>query len=81
MYESKLNINDTTRHTDSYTYSPAEYSQVYNQDEQTLKADKANIAKKLMECANRSTVGRKEDYAVILHTLRSVVEDINKILQ
>ena len=81
MYESKLNIDHTTRHTDSYAYSPAEYSQVYNQDEQTFKAEKVNIAKKLMDCANRSSVGRKEDYAVILHTLQSVINDINKILQ
>jgi len=81
IYESKLGINNTTRNTDSYTFTPAEYSKVYNQAEETHKSLKTIIAKKLMDCSNRSTVGRKEDYAVILHTLNSVIKDINEILQ
>jgi hypothetical protein len=73
LYKESASINNTTRNTDSYLYSPQEYSSSRSEQEE----QKNIIKQKLEYCSKLSSSGQKEDYRKIFFTLR----EVDKILQ
>lgn len=77
--ESNASINNTTRNNDSYMYSPIEYSQSREEQEEN-KTTKMDITKVLQKCAEISKTGLAENYKKILLDLHDIQKKIQSIL-
>lgn len=79
IYESNASINHTTRHRDSYTYAPQEYSFSREESEENT-AIKKNITDKLAKCFETSKTGNKEAYNKIIFDLQDVLRQLHKVV-
>lgn len=79
LYESNAGINHTTRHRDSYSYSPMEYSLSREESEES-NGIKKQITEKLIKCAEYSKTGNKEAYSKIIFDLQGILRQLHKVV-
>jgi hypothetical protein len=80
LYESSAAINNTTTHNTSYMYSPKEYPQS-REENQESKSLKENIIKKLKHCITNCETGHKENYAKLIFDLQDIQSMVKDVLQ
>jgi|694.fasta_scaffold120347_6 hypothetical protein len=79
LYESRAAINHTTTDNISYMYSPKEYpqSREENQENRSLKE---NIIKKLKHCIANCETGHRENYAKLIFDLQDTQNMVKNLL-
>lgn len=79
IYSSSPNANNTTRGNIALRFTPAEYSQA-RQEQEELDGTKKQVLKDLQYCVEKCRTGNNEDYPKVLLTLTKTIRDIQEIL-
>jgi len=75
-----LAINNTTRNTDSYVYSPKDYSQIRSENEEVSVIQK-RVTGLFEELVKKAARGTKNDYMYAVSRLSEINSDLSSLIK